>query len=245
MMEWTEEAIVLGSRTHGETSAIAEVLTRDRGRWLGMVHGGRGRKARPILQAGNVVEATWRARLDEQLGRFTLEPMRLRAAALMQSQLGIYGAQTVAAHLRLLPERDAHARLYDMADALLDNMDNARTAGELMVRFELQLLNELGFGLDLATCAATGSNDDLAYVSPKSGRAVSRGGAEGYEDRLLALPDFVVTGEIGSAHRDALRDGFALTGAFLAKAVWATREIEPPVERDAFARAVLKELEQP
>ena len=198
MMQWTEEALVLGSRTHGETSAIAEVLTRERGRWLGLVHGGRSRRTRPILQPGNVVEATWAARLDEHLGRFTLEPTRLRAGSLMQTPLGIYGTQTLASHLRLLPERDAHARLYDMAGALLDNLSDARMAGELMVRFEARLLEELGFGLDLTRCASTGATDDLVFVSPKSGRAVSRAGAQGYEDRLLPLPAFLLTGEVGA-----------------------------------------------
>ena len=242
MLEWSEEAIVLGARLHGETSAIAELFTRDRGRWNGMVHGGRGRRTRPLLQAGNLVEATWSARLDEHLGRFVLEPMRLRAAGLMQSPLGIYGAQTVASHLRLLPERDAHARLYDMADALLDNLDDPRTAGELMVRFERQLLQELGFAMDLSACAATGVTDDLAFVSPKSGRAVSREGAEGYEDRLLPLPGFLLDGAVGEASDDDLRAGFRLTGTFLERAIHNTRELDLPVERDAFRRTVERAL---
>ena len=240
MLEWSEEAIVLGARLHGETSVIAELFTRERGRWNGMVHGGRGRRARPLLQPGNLVTATWSARLDEHLGRFTLEPERLRAAHLMQSPLGIYGAQTVAGHLRLLPERDAHARLYDMADALLDHLDEPAVAGELMVRFERQLLQELGFGLDLSACAATGVADDLAFVSPRSGRAVSREGARGYEERLLPLPRFLLGEAVGSATAHDLRDGFALTGRFLERAVWQTREIAAPVEREGFRRAVEK-----
>ena len=242
MLEWTEEAIVLGARLHGETSVIAELFTRERGRWNGMVHGGRGRRTRPLVQPGNLVLATWTARLDEHLGRFTLEPLRLRAAHLMQSQLGIYGAQTVAGHLRLLPERDAHARLYDMADALLDNLDDPRMAGELMVRFERQLLQELGFGLDLSACAATGETENLRFVSPRSGRAVSRAGGEGYEDKLLPLPPFMLHDAVGEAGPDDLRDGFALTGRFLERAVWQTRETPPPVERDAFRRAVEKRI---
>ena len=242
MLEWTEEAIVLGARLHGETAVIAELFTRDRGRWNGMVHGGRGRRTRPLLQPGNLVEATWSARLDEQLGRFTLEPLRLRAAGLMQSPLGIYGAQTLAGHLRLLPERDAHARLYDMADTLLDNLDDPAMAGELMIRFERQLLQELGFGLDLAACAVTGEVDDLLYVSPRSGRAVSRGAGSGYEDRLLALPPFLLAGDVGSADAEALSQGFALTGRFLERAVHQMREIAVPAERDAFRRTVEKAL---
>ena len=242
MMEWTEEGIVLGSRLHGETSAIAEIFTRDRGRWNGMVHGGRGRRMRPLLQPGNLVEATWSARLDEHLGRFGLEPVRLRAASLMQSSLGIYGVQTVAGHLRLLPERDAHARLYDMADALLDNLDDPQLGGELMVRFERQLLTELGFGLDLEACAATGVTEGLGFVSPRSGRAVSREGAAGYEDRLLPLPAFLLGDEVGRATADELRDGFALTGLFLERAVRQTREIAAPVERDSYCRVVEKVL---
>ena len=242
MLEWTEEAIVLGARLHGETSVVAELFTRDRGRWNGMVHGGRSRRARPLLQAGNLVEATWTARLDEHLGRFTLEPIRLRAASLMQSSIGIYGAQTVAGHLRLLPERDAHARLYDMADVLLDRLDDTALGAELMIRFERQLLQELGFGMDLSACATTGVTDDLLFVSPRSGRAVSREGAEGYEDRLLPLPPFMLREDVGGASKNNLAEGFALTGKFLERAVWHTREIDAPVERDAFRRAVLKAL---
>ena len=242
MMEWTEEGIVLGSRTHGETSAIAEILTRDRGRWLGLVHGGRSRRTRPILQPGNVVEATWRARLDEHLGRFTIEPERLRAASLMQSRLGIYGVQTLCAHLRLLPERDAHARLYDQAAVLMDHLSDPARAGELMIRFEVTLLDELGVGLDLSRCAATGETNGLEWVSPRTGRAVGRESAQGYEDRLLALPAFLAQRHGEAVAVDELRDGFALTGAFLDKAVWTIRETPPPAEREAFVRTVLKGL---
>ena len=246
MMEWTEEAIVIGARTHGETSVIAELLTRERGRWLGLVHGGRSRRMRPLLQPGNRVEATWRARLDEHLGRYTLEPTAMRAAALMQSPIGIYGVQTLATHLTLLPERDAHARLYDMADVLVDRLHDPREAGEGMVRFELALLDELGFGLDLASCAATGVTDDLVYVSPRSGRAVSREGGEGYEDRLLALPPFLADPQRhGPPGADSIEAGLRLTGTFLERAAQTIRDGARealPIERDAFRRAVVKAL---
>ena len=161
-MEWREEAIVLGVRRLGETSVVAEVMTRARGRHLGLVRGGRSRKQQPVLQPGNSVAVHWRARLDEHMGAFVLEPLELRAARLMESGVGLNGVQLVAAHLRLLAERDPHARLYDGLQIIVDHLDRPELVAELMLRFEIALLEELGFGLDLERCAATGQRDDLA-----------------------------------------------------------------------------------
>ncbi len=155
-MEWREEGIVLGVRRQGETSVVAEVMTRSRGRHLGLVRGGRSRRLQPVLQPGNTVDATWRARLDEHLGFMTVEPVTLRAARLMESAVGLYGIQLLAAHLRLLPERDAHPRLFDTLALIVEHLDDPVAAGSLILRFEIALLEELGFGLDLETCAATG-----------------------------------------------------------------------------------------
>ena len=145
-----------------------------------------------MLQTGNSVQVIWRARLDEHLGNYAIEPAIFRAAKLMESPAGLYGLQALAALVRLLPERDPHPQIYSALVAMVDWLDDPVLAGGMIVRFELRMLEELGFGLDLERCAATGSNDDLAYVSPKSGRAVSRSAGEPYRDRLLALPAFLL-----------------------------------------------------
>src|SRR5215213_1523973 len=138
-MQWTDEGIVIGTRRHGETSTIAELMTRAHGRHLGLVRGGRSRKLQPVLQAGNKVEIAWRARLDEHLGVFQVEPLELNAARLFESAVAVYGVQTLAAHLRLLPERDPHGALYDILGVMLGHLDDAEAAAELVVRFELLL----------------------------------------------------------------------------------------------------------
>ncbi len=190
-MEWRDEGIILGVRRHGETSAILEVMTRAHGRHLGLVRGGRSRKQQPVLQPGNRVDLLWRARLDEHLGVFQAEPLAMHAARLMGSAAGVFGLQTLAAHLRLLPERDPHAGLFETLAIILDHLDDAEVAAELIVRFELLVLEELGFGLDLTECAATGARQELVYVSPKSGRAVSRAAGQPWQDKMLALPAFL------------------------------------------------------
>src|SRR6478736_495600 len=169
LMEWRDDGIVLGIRRHGETSAILEVMTRAHGRHLGLVRGGRSRKQQPVLQPGNRVDLIWRARLDEHLGTFQVEAIEMNAARLMDSAVAVYGLQTMATHLRLLPERDAHEGLYETLAVMIAHLDDVDAAGELVARFELLVLDELGFGLDLSQCAATGTRQDLAYVSPKSG----------------------------------------------------------------------------
>ena len=136
-MQWQDQAIILGVKRLGETSVIAEVMTRDRGRHMGLVRSGRSRAMQPVLQAGNLVEVTWRARLHEHLGEFRMEPVRLRAARLMETATAVYGVQAMGALLRLLPERDPHPHLYDALDVILENLQNPMDAGELFVRFEL------------------------------------------------------------------------------------------------------------
>src|SRR5262249_34864520 len=191
VMEWTDEGIVLGVRRHGETHALVELMTAANGRHLGLVRGGASHRLRPVLQPGNGVRATWRARLDEHLGYYTVEGAELRTERLMSSAAASYGIQTLAALLRLLPERDPHPEIYRALAAIADHLGEPDVASVLIVRFELALLAEFGFGLDLSRCAASGEEEGLAYVSPKSGRAVSGRAGEPWKERLLPLPAFL------------------------------------------------------
>ncbi len=246
-MEWRDEGIILGTRRHGETSAILEVMTRDHGRHLGMVRGGRSRRMQPVLQAGNRVDLVWRARLDEHLGTYQVEPVELHAASLFDSACAVYGLQLLAAHLRLLPERDPHRRLYETLELILGHLAEPQAAGELLVRFELMLLDDLGFGLDLEECAATGRRDDLAYVSPRSGRAVSREAGEPWRERMLPLPGFLRAdpGREGERLRGdprAIEDAFRLTAFFFARHVYEPRALTEPDARAGFLATLRRSL---
>jgi DNA repair protein RecO (recombination protein O) len=243
-MQWQDRAIILGVKRHGETSVIAEVMTRERGRHLGMVRSGRSRAMLPVLQPGTEVEVTWRARLDEHLGEFRLEPLTLRAARLMETATAVYGVQAMGALLRLLPERDPHPHLFEALEIILDNLHNPADAGELFVRFELAVLNDLGFGLDLNECAATGTRSDLAYVSPKSGRAVSRNAGAPWADKMLILPSFLCAEGNHAADFDSLNAAFRLTAFFLHRHVYEPRGMEAGAAREGFVQAALKALKQ-
>lgn len=232
-MEWTGEALLIGVRRHGESSVIAEAMVAGRGRYAGLIRGGRSPKLAATLQPGNTVQLTWRARLEDHLGAFTVELLHARAAGLIADRKRLYLAQTICEHLHLLPERDPHDRLLGMALQLIDHDPD----GAALARFELTLLDELGFGLDLTTCAATGVADDLTHVSPKSGRAVSRSAAEPYKDRLLPLPSFLAAR--GNASPDDIRAALRLTGHFLDMHVWMPRRLSPPSTRDALARLLV------
>jgi len=239
-LEWTDIGIVLGARRHGETSAVVELMTREHGRHLGLVRGGSGSRHKPVLQAGNLVRAIWRARLDEQLGYYAIEALDLRAAAYLSCAHALYGLNHLAALCRLLPERDPHRPVFDLLELTVGALGEPAAAAALVARFELQLLAELGFGLDLASCAATGSTVDLIYVSPKSGRAVSRESGEPWRDKLLALPAFLGDGDQGVPSAAELRDGFALTGFFLARHVYEPRGEPMPESRHHFIAAVAR-----
>lgn len=240
-MQWTDEAVVLGVRRHGETSGILELMTRAHGRHLGLVRSGFSPRMKPILQPGNSVTATWRARLDEHLGNYTVEALNLRASGFFASSHAVYGVGHLAALMRLLPERDPHGQLYDALVTILDRLDDAPLAAPMVARFELQLLAELGFGLDLSACAATGATQELAYVSPKSGRAVSRAAGAPYAERMLRLPAFLRDLHAMASGRD-LADGFALTGFFLARYVLEPRGLRLADERAHFIAALARAL---
>jgi DNA repair protein RecO (recombination protein O) len=242
-MDWTDQGIVLSTRQHGESSVVLELLTRDHGRHLGLVRGGRSRALRPLLQAGNRLMASWRGRLDEHLGNYAVEGIDLQAGRLMDSRAGLFGIAHLAALMRLLPERDPHPALYETATIVIDHLDAPEVGAALMVRFELALLAELGFGLDLDACAATGERHDLAWVSPKTGRAVSRKAGAPYCDRLLGLPAFLI-GSGANAYPDAedLSAGFRLTGFFLTRRVLEARGLEMPDARASFIAAALPQI---
>ncbi len=211
-MEWRDEGALLSVRPHGESAAIIEVFTLAHGRHAGVVRGGASRRMAATLQPGNLVVVDWRARLGEQLGAFTVEPRQSRAA-LLADRLALAGLNAVCALLHVaLPEREPHPALWRTSIALLDRLQAAGWPPDYL-RWELQLLEELGFALDLTRCAVTGSREDLAYVSPKTGRAVSRGGAGAWAARLLPLPPSLL-GQ-GPASPDELAQGLALTGHFL------------------------------
>jgi DNA repair protein RecO (recombination protein O) len=237
-MEWHDEGLVLGCRKHGETSVIMEVMTRGHGRTLGLVRGGRSRKQQPMLQPGNRVSLNWRARLEDHLGMITVEPLAMRAARLMESPSGVHGIQLIASHLRLLPERESLPGVFDAVDAMVAHLPDARDAAELMVRFEIALLQELGFGLDLSRCAMTGSRDGLAYVSPNTGRAVTKEAGQPWAAKLLELPPFLRAGANMRPDAEMLVMAFALTGHFLARNVYEPRGLEAPHARDSFVRAI-------
>ena len=240
-MNWDDDGIVLGVRRHGEANAIAEVMTRAHGRHLGLVRGGAGTRMRPVLQPGNVVRATWRARLDEHLGHYVVEGMRLRAGEFMIAAHAAYGVTHLAALCRLLPERDPHELVHDAIADILEHLSDRALAAALIARFELQLLAELGFGLDLDQCAATGATAELDYVSPKSGRAVSRQAGAPWRDRMLRLPPFLrADREAAGPTTDELNDAFALTGFFLTRHVLEPRGMPMHDARASFIGAVLR-----
>jgi DNA repair protein RecO (recombination protein O) len=239
-MEWHDKGVILSVRRHGETSAIAEVLSAEHGRCLGLVRGGRSRRQRPVLQPGNRVALSWRARLEEHLGTFVFEPIALEAGTIMEDPFRLAGLGALAGLARLLPEREPHRRIYEALVVVLDAIDNDEVWPALIVRWELGLLDELGFGLDLSQCAATGRADDLVFVSPKTGRAVNSEAGRLYADRLLRLPPFLAAGRLegSKASPSDIVAGFHLTGYFLDRHVFEPRGLNMPEPRERVVRQV-------
>ena len=212
-MEWRDQGIILSTRKHGENSVILEVFTPSQGRHAGVVRGGTSRKLTPILQPGGQVEVSWKARLSEHIGSFTVEPIRSRALAL-GDRFALAGLNTVTALLSFaLPEREAHGSLYDKTEPLLDLLGQNELWPLAYLRWEMVLLDDLGFGLDLSECAVTGATEGLEFISPRSGRAVTREGAGEWLDRMLPLPPLLV-GE-GPDDDQAILDALRTTGYFL------------------------------
>ncbi len=220
MIEWRDQGILLSARPHGESAAIVEVLTEQKGRHAGVVRGGASRKLAPVLQTGAQLDLTWKARLEDHLGSFSVELIKSRSAAAMGDRLSLAGVAAVASLLvSALPERESHTALYWRTVGLFDMLGDIALWPLAYLRWEMALLEELGFGLDLSACAATGINEELTYISPKSGRAVSAQGAGDWAARLLPLPP-VMKGE-GDGSPDEIVQALGTTGYFLEHKLFA------------------------
>jgi DNA repair protein RecO (recombination protein O) len=231
MAEWSDDAFVLSARPHGETGGVVELLTETRGRYVAHVAGAASRRMKPFLQPGARVMATYRARTSENLGSASLEPVGEGPSALFDDALALTGLAAAASVVGVLPEREPHPGAFAAFEALVAAFAAPDIWPAVYVRFEAGLLEELGFGLDLSRCAVTGGVDDLAYVSPRSGRAVSRDAGEPYKDKLLKLPGFLLGSQGGLGEGD-VGAGLALTGHFLDGWVFAAVNKPMPAARD-------------
>lgn len=247
-MEWTDRGIVLGTRRHGESGLIVEALTYAHGRHLGLVRGGRSARQRATFQPGNSLQLTWRARLEDHLGVYSGDMSVARAAAVIESRMRLSGLGTAVALARLLAEREPAPQLASQLETLLDLIAEDTIWLPDLVRFELTILGDLGFGLDLTECALTGGTEDLAWVSPKTGRAACREAGAPYRDRLLVLPGFLRArrdtpdGELEEAVSDIdILAGLRLTGHFLDACVFGPRAIAPSEARAGLVRDLQRE----
>lgn len=234
-MDWQDEAIVLAARHYGEHDAILTLLTRANGRHLGMLRAGFARRQRPSIELGNRLQASWRARLEEQLGNYQIECLQSVSALLLDQPLRLAALASACGVIDgALPEREPHPEIFSDLDILIAQLteDIARAPADgatddwlgwlsFYVRWEITLLSDLGFGLDLTHCAVTGETEDLAYVSPKTGRAVTRAAGQVYRDRLLQLPDFLSRNHAVAADVADITTGLRLTGHFLERHVFA------------------------
>ena len=244
-MDWQDQGIILSASRFGESDAILEVLTLRHGRHLGLIKAGMARGRRAEIQTGNLVSIEWRARLSEQLGNYTLELVRPYAALALDSQIGLAGLAAAAAVAGAsLPEREPHPNVFGATQVLMEALTGSSpsTGAAVYVKWELGLIQDLGFGLDLASCAVTGVTDDLTHVSPRTGRAVTREAALPYGNRLLALPAFLLGAQAGDVDAETLGDGFRLTGHFLSQSVLAPYRRDVPAARGIFIDLILKSL---
>lgn len=241
-MEWTDHGIVLSARRHGETSVVLSVLTEAHGQHAGLVRGGQSRQRRGLMEPGNLVAVTWRARLEEHLGNYIVELETSYAARLLDRAVQLAALASLCSTLdKCLAEREAVPQLFSDTLQLVHYLDRDEFAARY-VEWELSLLSELGFGLDLTSCAATGEVDDLIYVSPRSAQAVSRDAGTPYRDKLLKLPDFI-NGGTNPNHADIL-DGLRLTGYFLDRYVFQPHNQPLPSARERFIHLMCREAEK-
>jgi len=238
-MEWTSDGIVLSVRKHGETSAIVDVLTPDHGRHLGLVRGGVGRRMRPVLQPGNVINVTWRARLSEHLGYMTAELSEARFAEIMDDRKALTALNAICAvAIAIMPERETHKDVYDATAILISHLHNADIWPALYVRWEAGLLSAMGYGLDLSSCAASGVTENLTHISPRSGRAVCYAEAEPYLDKMFILPQFLRSGQGATASDIAA--GLHLTGEFLRTRIFWPANKDLPEARERMVEMITR-----
>jgi len=241
-MEWRADGILLAVRRHGEAAAIVELFTAERGRHVGVVRGGASRKMAPLLQVGAQLDAAWRARLSDHIGSYTVEVQKGRAAGVMDNRVALAGLSTVCALLAFtLPERAPYPALYARTIAILDGLGAEHWARAYLL-WEMDLLAEMGFGLDLRTCAVSGVVEDLAYISPRTGRAVAKGAAGEWADRLLPLPPVLVGAESGLS---GVIDGLRVTGHFLETHLARSLGDRPlPAARHRFVEALARQVDR-
>ncbi len=238
-MDWQEEAIVLGGRRFGESGLIVSLFTRGQGRHKGLLRGGTGRRLRGVVQPGARVDAHWRGRLADHLGTLRIEPIQATGAVTLADPLRLAGVASFCAIIDAsLPEREPLPRLFDDSIALLGAIESDPGWPTRYIAWEVELLADLGFGLDLRCCAVSGRADDLTHVSPRTGRAVTAEVAEPYADRLLVVPPFLVHG--GGYQWDDIAAGLRLTGHFLERHVFAEVGAPMPAARAAFVERVRK-----
>lgn len=219
-MEWQDQGILLSVRRHGEGAAIIEVLTAAHGRHAGLVRGGGSRKSAALLQPGNQLSLVWRARLEDQLGSFNVELNMARSTFLLSSRVMLYAFNALSAMLiRYLPEREPNSGIYNACQDLLERFSTDENWQHRYCLFEFEMLEAIGYGIDLSQCAVTGQADELTHVSPKSGRAVCRAAAMGWEDKLLIYPRFLQHAELGQISADEFRQSLRLSGYFYQKHV--------------------------
>ena len=239
-MNWTDEGIVLSARKHGESGAIVTLMTRENGRHAGMVRGGSGSRARGIYQTGNLVAVDWRARLSDHLGTYNCELLQANAALLMTERLQLLALSASAGLVeRLMPEREPQQDTFASLAALIQILCADENWLRLYVEWELGLLKQLGYGLDLTRCAATGSTEDLTFVSPRSGCAVSYGPGRPYREKLFDLPPFFKSNVPNPTFRD-IRAGLRITGYFLSRYAEDAGAGELPKSRARFIEQVLR-----
>ncbi|WP_262690465.1 DNA repair protein RecO [Kordiimonas aestuarii] len=242
-MEWQDEGIVLSASRMGEADAVLEVMTRAHGRARGFIKGGLGRRNRANLQVGNRLSVKWYARLEANLGRFTVELIHSPLGQMMGEGARISALSAIATVVAsTLPERETHVSVFEGLEAVIELLEHSEGSavdwGGALVRLEMVILAELGYGLDLTRCAVTGEADDLAFVSPKTGRAVSIEAGGPYKVKLLALPAFLTSGRLSDASADDVLNGLMLTGYFLERNVWTVRGGGQPAARERFMGSV-------
>jgi len=239
-MQWSSEGLIIGIKKHGETSVIVEAMVFNKGRHLGLVRGGRSAKKSPILQQGNSVKLEWRARLEDHLGVYNIELIKPRAAELIADKKRLYLSALLCEYLRLLPERYTHDELLGGVLNLLDEEQSEHELAIELAKFELRLLEELGFGLDIFSCALSGETEGLSHVSPRTGRAVTLREAKPYIDKLLPLPDFFTTPKTHTEiSKNDIKNAFKLTQHFFSMHIYLPRQINPPSNHENLLKILL------